>query len=91
MKEEHFDYFILFVTQLMKNFEDYLKQDDLDFEKDGLSYRQAGVYLSDQEFLEFIEELGSVFQKVIKNEPASDRKKRVISTIIVPDGKKEGS
>lgn len=90
-REEHFDYFILFMTQLMKNFENYLEQEDLDFERDGLSYRQAGVYLSDQEFLQFIKELGAVFQKVITNEPASDRKKRIISTIIIPDGEKEGS
>src|SRR5690606_38684579 len=34
-KEEHLKYFMFFTTQLTKKFEDYLMQEDIDFEEDG--------------------------------------------------------
>ncbi|MET3699423.1 helix-turn-helix protein [Bacillus oleivorans] len=83
-KEDHLQLFMIFTAQLMRDFERYLDQDDIDFERDGVGYRQGVLFLSDSEFHEFIEDLKHVFQKYITNTPRSDRKKRLISTIMMP-------
>jgi DNA-binding transcriptional ArsR family regulator len=84
-REEHIKYFMLFTTQLLGQFESYLQQDEVDLERDGVAYRQAAFYLSDEEFHEFAYEIGQVFQKRMKNKPDANRKKRMISTIIIPE------
>jgi DNA-binding transcriptional ArsR family regulator len=87
-KDEHLNLFLTFMTHLLGQYESYLQQDEIDLIKDGVSYRQAMVYLSDQEFQEFITELSQVFKKVMDNEPSNERTVRHISTICIPDAKK---
>ena len=84
-KEEHLKYFMLFTTQLLGNFESYLQQEDIDLERDGVGYRQAALYLSEEEFYEFGLNLSKLFQKGTENKPTSNRQKRLISTIIIPE------
>ncbi|MFE8703117.1 helix-turn-helix domain-containing protein [Cytobacillus sp. FJAT-54145] len=88
-KEEHLNYFMLFISQILKSFEEYIDQKNTDFEKDGLGYRQVGLYLTDEEFKQFAEDMGKAFKRAVQNEPTPDRKKRVVSTIIIPDRKEE--
>ena len=80
--------FLTFMTHLLGQYESYLNQENIDLIKDGVSYRQAMVYLTDQEFQEFIQELSQVYKKVLDNEPSNDRKARHLSTIFVPEAKK---
>ncbi|PMC39198.1 transcriptional regulator [Bacillus sp. UMB0899] len=87
-REEHLNLFLTFMTHLLGQYEAYLQQDEIDLMKDGVSFREAMIYLSDQEFQEFISELSKVYLKVIENEPTSERKARHISTIMIPDAKK---
>lgn len=93
-KEEHMKYFMFFTTQLWAQFDSYLEKDQIDLEKDGVVYRQAAIYLSDDEFKEFAVEYGQMLQKVFMNKPNSKRKKRILSTIVIPDedegGKENG-
>ncbi|PEA55528.1 transcriptional regulator [Bacillus pseudomycoides] len=89
-KEEHMQYFMMFVTQLMANFKDYLQQDHIDFEKDGVGYRQASFYMSDEEFQEFAREMSGVFLKAMERKPSPERKRRTISTIIIPERNGKG-
>ena len=86
--DEHLHLFLTFMTHVLGQYEAYLQQDEIDLVKDGVSFRQAMVYLSDQEFQAFISELSQVYLKVIENEPTSERRARHISTIITPDAKK---
>jgi len=87
-KDEHLNLFLTFMTHLLGQYENYLNQENIDLIKDGVSYRQAMVYLTDQEFQEFIQELSQVYKKVLDNEPSNDRKARHLSTIFVPEAKK---
>lgn len=89
-KEEHMQYFMMFVTQLTASFKDYLQQDHIDFEKDGVGYRQASFYMSDEEFQEFIKEMSEVFLKAMERKPSLERKRRTISTIIIPERNGKG-
>ena len=87
-KEEHLQYFMIFTAQLTKNLENYLQKDDLDFQRDGVSYSQVALHLSDEEFLDFANDIGKVYGKYIKNPPSSKRKRRVISNIIIPENER---
>jgi DNA-binding PadR family transcriptional regulator len=84
-KEDHMRFFFMFMTQLLGDFENYLSQENIDLEKDGVGFRQAVFHLSDQEFMELFRNIGELFMKAAQNEPSSDRKKRKISTIIMPE------
>lgn len=84
-KEEHLELFLSFTTQLISQYETYLNKKDIDFIKDGVSYRVAKLYLSDQEFIDLIKQIGSLIQQATLNEPAPDRKARNFATIIIPD------
>lgn len=83
-KEDHMQYFTMFMTQLLSNFEEYLEQGDIDLERDGVGYRQAAFYLTDEEFRSFMGELNQVFLKAAENKPSLARKKRLFSTIVMP-------
>ncbi|MCP8969863.1 helix-turn-helix domain-containing protein [Ectobacillus ponti] len=87
-KEEQMGVFMQFMSNLMNSFGGYLEQEDRDFIRDGVSFRQADLYMSDEEFLEFAKELGAAFQKVMAHEPAEHRRKRTIATIMIPEVKK---
>ncbi|MDM5187033.1 helix-turn-helix domain-containing protein [Bacillus sp. DX4.1] len=84
-KEEHMQYFMMFITGLTAKFKDYLQQEEIDFEKDGTGYTQASLYMSDEEFLTFVKELNEVFMKAYGRKPSPERRRRTISTIIIPE------
>jgi DNA-binding PadR family transcriptional regulator len=84
-RDDHMHYFMKFVATILGDFGKYMEGEEIDFQKDGVGYRQAAMYLSDEEFKQFGESLRSVYQKALQNEPADERKRRIISTIIIPD------
>ena len=83
-REDHFNYFFTFLTNLLGDFESYLSQDNFDLKADGVSYRQANLYLNDEEFIELLQTIGHAISTATKNEPTKDRKLRTIATIILP-------
>ena len=84
-KEEHLQYFLVFTAQLTKNFEAYLQKNDIDFQRDGVGYRQIALHLTDEEFLDFAKDMGEVYGKYIRNAPSPKRTKRIISNVIIPE------
>jgi DNA-binding transcriptional ArsR family regulator len=88
-KDEHMSLFIKFFANLMGEYERYLGQEKIDFVADGVSFRQASLYLSDEELAELIKDLVSAFTKVIANKPEKGRRRRTVATIIIPEEKKE--
>lgn len=83
-REEHFQYFFSFLTNLMGDFDDYLKRDYIDINKDGVTYRQANIYLSDQELQNLMEAISKLILNQIDNKPTKGRKLINISNIIIP-------
>jgi DNA-binding PadR family transcriptional regulator len=84
-REEHLSLFMKFMANLMGEYERYLNQDSFNLVTDGVSFRQASIFLSEDEYSEFLKELVAVYSKVIKNEPTKGRKRRTVATIIIPD------
>ncbi|MDN3018686.1 helix-turn-helix domain-containing protein [Paenibacillus sp. BSR1-1] len=81
--------FIKFMANLMGEYERYINQEKIDLVNDGVTFRQASMYLSDEEYKEFINDLVAVYSKIMKYEPTRDRRRRTIATIIIPEQKKE--
>lgn len=84
-KEEHLQYFLFFTAQLTKHFEKYLENDDIDFARDGVGYRQVALHLSNDQLQDFIKDLRDLIKKYENLPPSSNQKKRLISTIILPE------
>ncbi|KAB8127479.1 helix-turn-helix domain-containing protein [Gracilibacillus oryzae] len=84
-KEEHLELFTQFISNTILDYGNYLEQGNINLVEDGISFRQANMYLSDQEFLEMIKELKNVYQKYQQLEPDNDRIKRKFTTIIIPE------
>ena len=61
-KEEHLELFLTFTTHLLGLYENYLQQEDVDLVKDGVSYTVANLNLSDQEFMELMQGIGTLIQ-----------------------------
>lgn len=83
-KEEYLNLFYNFLMILLGDFEKYISLENADLQKDGVAFRSAALYLSDDEFVDFMKDLGKAFDKVRDNKPSSERRLRKISTIIVP-------
>jgi Helix-turn-helix domain len=84
-REDLMQQFILFVTMLIDDFEAYTsRESDIDPFRDGIGFRQASLYLSDDELRQLYMKIGEAFQEAAQNEPSADRQRRTISTILMP-------
>jgi len=83
-RDEHFQYFFSFVTTLMSGFGDYLKRGHIDMANDGVTYRQANIYLSDKELQDLMVSISTLIVKQIDNKPIEGRTLRSISNIVIP-------
>lgn len=88
-REEHLKYFLFFTAQLTKSFESYLEKEEIDFEEDGVGYRQIALQLSNEEFKNFIADLRKLFEKYNSLPPNPEQKKRLISTVMMPEKEEE--
>ncbi|MEU6424375.1 helix-turn-helix domain-containing protein [Microbispora sp. NPDC046973] len=82
--EEHRQAFMTFVASLLANFDRYLTREDVDLGRDGVGFRQAAMYLSDEEFLDLLRDLREVLGARLANQPAPGRTRRILSTIVMP-------
>jgi DNA-binding transcriptional ArsR family regulator len=86
--EQHLELFLKFTTELVGIYESYLNQGDVDLVRDGVSYRMANLFLSDEEYMAFIKEMSSLILKAMANEPTPERKMRNLATILIPGSTK---
>ncbi|ULL13632.1 transcriptional regulator [Paenibacillus sp. H1-7] len=84
-REQHMQLFMQFIALLLGDYGAYLERDTIDMEKDMVSYRQAGFFASDDEVRELLRKLSSAIAEVMANEPAPHRRKRTLTSILLPD------
>jgi DNA-binding transcriptional ArsR family regulator len=84
-KEQQLELFLSFTTHLLGLYENYLDQDGVDLLKDGVGYRMAKLYLSDEEHMELIKNIGKLIHAATLNEPSPERKIKNIATIVIPE------
>jgi hypothetical protein len=82
--EDHGRAFTGFVAALLADFGRYLERDDLDLARDGVGYRQAALWLDDDEFAAFLAELRAVVGSRLELRPGDRRRRRLVSTVLLP-------
>ncbi len=83
--DDHFRYFATFVGTLLADFAAYLESEDRDLVADRVGYRQVPLWLSDEEFDRLVAEMAKAVQERVGNEPSPSRRRRLLSTVVIPD------
>jgi DNA-binding transcriptional ArsR family regulator len=83
--DDHFRYFATFLGTLLADYSAYLETDTIDLAADRVGYRQIPLWLADDEFDDFTTELRALIQKRFDNEPSPQRRRRLLTTIVMPD------
>ncbi|CAM4320480.1 helix-turn-helix domain-containing protein [Nocardia ninae] len=78
--------FTVFVAGLAGDLDRYLSREEIAPERDGIAFRQTAVLLSDEGFTEFVTALGELLTRFAANEAAPGRTRRIVSTVLMPDG-----
>ncbi|MEU0795831.1 helix-turn-helix domain-containing protein [Amycolatopsis sp. NPDC005961] len=81
---EHRRAYTTFAASLMGDFDRYLAHENADPHADGVVYRQAAVWLSDEEFAAMVEEIERAVVSRMGN-AREGRIRRVVSLVVVPD------
>jgi hypothetical protein len=82
--EEHRRAFATFVAGLLADFDRYLARSDVDLGRDGVGYRQAAVWLDDDEFGSLLADLRAVIGERLGHRPGGARRRRLLSTVLLP-------
>ncbi len=77
--------FAAFVAGLLADFDAYLARDDVDLEADRVGYRHRAFWMTDEEVDEFVDGLGRIAERWSANGPGPGRRRRVLSTVLIPD------
>ena len=83
--EDHLRYFTTFLGTLIDAFGAYLGEGPPDFVDDGVGYRQVPLWLTDEEFTAVTAALREAIRPALDNPPAAGRRRRLITTIVMPD------
>lgn len=83
--EEHKHAFAAFVAGLLATFDRYVDKGDVDLVRDGVGYRHNALWLTDEELRDTLSATREVFAKVAANGPGGGRKRRMMSTVVIPD------
>ena len=83
-REDHLRYFASFVASLLDEYARYLQRDRIDLAADGVSYREATVYLTDEEAADVAREIWSAVARRVGTEPSPDRRPQTLALISIP-------
>jgi DNA-binding transcriptional ArsR family regulator len=84
-RNDHLRFFTIFVTSVLRDFERYLQQDQIDVARD-VRYHQGPLSLSDDEFEDLMQKLATIIQGYQNNPPGPSRRRRMLTSIIMPAG-----
>jgi DNA-binding transcriptional ArsR family regulator len=84
--EDHRRAFATFVAALLADFDRYLDRagQPPDLLADGVGYRQAGLWLDDEELAAFLGELRALVADRMARPQRAGRRRRILSTVLMP-------
>ncbi|MCM2534791.1 helix-turn-helix domain-containing protein [Neobacillus pocheonensis] len=85
-RDEHMHTFLMFVASLVDDYDRYLQKEEINLLEDGVSFRKATLYLSDDEFVAIIKTIREAIESAVSNQPSDRRRRRIFTNIIMPDG-----
>lgn len=83
--DDHLRWFTTFIGTLLTDFATYLDSPQADVVADRVGYRQFPLWLTDAELDELAEELRATVERRLELEPDGERRRRILTTILVPD------
>ena len=83
-KDELLQYFLVFVSKLIGDHARYLDLKESGYYADA-GYQQHALFLSDEEFVQFAQEVSTTLLPWLKKEPAPGRRQRLLTTILIPE------
>jgi DNA-binding transcriptional ArsR family regulator len=83
--EEHFEAFTTFAGVLIETYGRYLKAPGANPAEDGVSARQAHLWLTDQELDGLVVDMKAVLAKYVDLKKTDERTPRLLSTILIPE------
>lgn len=83
--DDHLRWFTTFMGTLLTDFAAYLEAPDADVVADRVGYRQVPLWLTDAELDELVTELQAAVEQRLELEPDGERRRRILTTILVPD------
>jgi DNA-binding transcriptional ArsR family regulator len=84
-REDHERAFTTFAASLLGDFDRYLAREGADPAADGVVYRQAAVWLTDEDFAAMVAEIEHAVVSRIGRARDGGRVRRVVSLVVVPD------
>ena len=91
-KDDHMRYFIAFVATLLDDFSRYIQHSEtIDLASDGVGYQKFPLELSDEELKSLSTEMNAFLAPYFDNQPGQDRRRRIFSTIVMPDVSETGN
>jgi DNA-binding transcriptional ArsR family regulator len=82
--EDHSRAFAAFVAGLLVDFDRYLAGEAPDLLRDRVSFGTAAMWLTDDEYAEFLRSLQVLVQPRLANGPGKGRRRRMVSTVFLP-------
>jgi len=84
--DDHRRAFTAFAAMLLADFDRYLDRAGAhpDLAADRVGYRQAAVWVTDEEFDAMAADMAAVLRQRMANVPGNGRRRRLVSTINVP-------
>jgi DNA-binding transcriptional ArsR family regulator len=83
-KDELLQYFLVFVSKLIGDHARYLDLNERAYYTDA-GYQQHPLFLSDEEFDQFRQEMNATLLPWLTKEPAPGRRQRLLTTILIPE------
>lgn len=83
--EDHLQAFTMFAGILIETYGRYLDTQGSDPGEDGVSFRQARLWMTDSELEELVTELTTVLAPYLDLKKKSERTPRLLSTILMPE------
>jgi len=87
-KEAQFRFVFMYMMNLLGEFEQYFAQETADMRRDGLGFRQASVYATNEEYGEYARACGEALKKLLDNKPLPGRTLRTVANMVIPQAKK---
>ena len=82
--DDHRRMFFAFLAGIIRDFDLYLERGDIDLVRDRVSYRMAGMWLSDPEAKKLARDLNDLLLPATRNAPRRGRKRWYFSSIVIP-------
>lgn len=85
---QHAQAFMAFTAGLLAMFDRYIASGASDFDRDGVTYRMAALWLSDSELIDFLRDLLTVVQPRLANAPSKWRRRHMVAGVFLPASEK---